>query len=124
MASEKRSLIIKDGVSITDEVVAIISGLAATEVEGVYALSGGLTHEIIDKSGISKLSKGIKLHIDDEKSLSIKLSIEICFGYDMPEVCQQVQEKVKNSIENMTGLAVNTIDINISSIIVNEVKKK
>ena len=65
MAEDRKSFVIKEsengGVNITDEVVAIIAGLAATEVEGVSSLAGNLTNEVISKAGMNKLSKGVKI---------------------------------------------------------------
>ena len=64
MAEDRKSFVIKEsengGVNITDEVVAIIAGLAATEVEGVSSLAGNLTNEVISKAGMNKLSKGVR----------------------------------------------------------------
>lgn len=117
MAAEKRSFIIKDGVSVTDEVVAIIAGLSATEVEGVFSLEGGLKNKVIEKTGINKLSKGVKVIAKDEDELVIRLSINIEYGREIKSVCEQVQNKVKTTVENMTGLNVSEVDIRISSVV-------
>ncbi len=97
-------------VEIADEVVAIIAGLAATEVEGVASMAGNITNELVGKLGMKNLSKGVKVAVMDT-SVSVDLSLQLKYGYNIPKVAEAVQERVKNAIENMTGLAV--IDVNI-----------
>lgn len=120
MADDRKSFMIKDdangGVNIADEVVAIIAGLAATEVEGVASLAGNLTNEVISKAGANKLAKGVKVLSVDDGKLAVRMSVNISFGYEIPKICQQIQEKVKSSIENMTGLEVASVDIKIAAV--------
>lgn len=99
-------------VKIADDVVATIAGLAATEVEGVAALTGNLTKEIVGKLGMKNLSKGVKIVLL-EKSVSVELSITMKYGYSIPKTSSAVQEKVKTAIENMTGLSVSDVNIRI-----------
>ena len=99
-------------VKIADDVVATIAGLAATEVEGVYAMSGNLTNEIVGKLGMKNLSKGVKIELL-EKSVSVELSITMKYGYSIPKTSKQVQDKVKTAIETMTGLTVSDVNIRI-----------
>ena len=114
MAEDRKSFVIKEsengGVNITDEVVAIIAGLAATEVEGVSSLAGNLTNEVISKAGMNKLSKGVKIITEEENKVAVRLGVNISYGYEIPKICQQVQDKVKNAIENMVGLEVISVD--------------
>lgn len=98
-------------VRIADEVVAIIAGLAATEVKGVAAMAGNVTRELIEKLGMKSLSKGVAVEVVNS-TVSVKLSLTLEYGYSVPVVSQKVQEKVKSAIENMTGLEV--LDVNIS----------
>ncbi len=126
MAEDKRNFKIKDSddgcVKISDEVLAIIAGLAATEVEGVASLAGNLTSDLISKAGASKLSKGVKIipgEEDDE--ITVRLAVYMAYGYEIPKVCEQIQDRVRTSIENMTGLEVTAVDIKIAQVIfVNE----
>ena len=97
-------------VQIADEVVAIIAGLAATEVEGVDSMAGHITNELVGKLGTKNLSKGVKVDVTEEH-VSVALSLYIKYGYSIPSVCEKVQEKVQSAIENMTGLIV--LDVNI-----------
>ena len=95
---------------IADEVVAIIAGLAATEVEGVASMAGNITNELVGRLGMKNLSKGVKVDVLDT-SVSVDLTLTMEYGYSIPEVCAQVQDRVKSAIENMTGLSV--IDVNV-----------
>ena len=97
-------------VQIADEVVAIIAGLAATEIEGVAYMAGNITNELVGKLGMKNLSKGVKVDVLDT-SVSVDLTLTMEYGYSIPEVSAQVQERVKSAIENMTGLSV--IDVNV-----------
>ena len=102
-------------VQIADEVVAIIAGLAATEVEGVAAMNGNITNELVGKLGMKNLSKAVKVTFSPE-SVSIYLVLKLEYGYSIPKTSKQVQERVKLAIENMTGLHVADVNIRIASI--------
>ena len=114
MAEDRKTFKIKDGnlgeVKIADEVVAIIAGLAATEVEGVSSMAGNITNELVSKLGMKVLSKGVRIAFEDS-GIRVDLSIILEYGCSIPEVTAAVQERVKNSIETMTGLKV--VDVNI-----------
>lgn len=102
-------------VQIADEVIAVIAGLAATEVDGVSKMSGNITNEIVSKLGMKNLSKGVKVTIDGEQ-VSIVLNLILNYGVSIPKTSQEVQEKVKAAIENMTGLSVTDVNIRIAGI--------
>ena len=102
-------------VRIADEVVAIIAGLAATEVEGDAAMAGNATSEIIGRMGMKSLSKGVSVEVIDS-TVSVKLSLNLEYGHSIPEVCAKVQERVKSAIENMTGLEVLDVNITIAGV--------
>ena len=102
-------------VRIADEVVAIIAGLAATEVEGVAAMAGNATREIIERMVMKSLSKGVFVELIDS-TVSVKLSLNLEYGHSIPEVCAKVQERVKSAIENMTGLEVLDVNITIAGV--------
>ena len=114
--ADKKTYTIKEGVTITDEVLATIVGLAATEVKGVNSLAGNLNSDNIPKAGKSKLQKAIKITEDDDQKLSVSASINIEYDFVIPEVCKAVQDRVKQSVENMTGMGVSTVDIRIASV--------
>ena len=102
-------------VQIADDVVAIIAGLAATEVEGVSSMAGTITNEIVSRLGMKNLSKGIQIEIADNEVV-VDVALNIAYGYSIPEVSTKVQEKVKSAIETMTGLSVATINVRIASV--------
>ena len=102
-------------VQIADEVVAIIAGLAATEVDGVDSMAGNITNELVGKLGMKNLSKVVKVEVTEEH-VSVNMSLNLKYGYSIPQVCETVQEKVKNAIENMTGLTVLDVNIKIAGV--------
>ena len=104
-------------VQIADEVIAIISGLAAVEVEGV-----NVSNELISMLGMNNLSKGVKVEVTPE-SVAIDLALEMKYGYSIPKVSEQVQERVKNAIESMTGLTVERVDVRIVGVAVDKPQK-
>ena len=102
-------------VHISDEVVAIIAGLAATEIEGVQSMAGNITNELVSKLGMKNLSKGVKVTISDD-SVEVSLALNIKYGYEIPAVSKKVQDKVKSAIETMPGLTVTAVNIKIVSL--------
>ena len=104
------------GVNISEEVVGIIAGLGATEVEGVESLAGNLTSDQISKAGMGRLSKALKVVDADEGKIVIRMSINMKYGYEIPKVCSQVQDKVKQAVETMTGLEVTAVDIRVATV--------
>ena len=102
-------------VKIADDVVAMIAALAATEVDGVAAMSGNLTNELLSRVGVKGLSRGARVEVSGKK-VKAELAITMEYGYNIPTTCQQVQTKVKSAIENMTGLEVQDVNIRIAGI--------
>lgn len=119
MADSRKTVQIKSDpvgdVRIADEVVAIIAGLAATEVDGVSSMAGNITNEIVSKLGMKNLSKGVKVSIDGEQ-VDVDLNLILQYGVSIPKTSKEVQEKVKGAIETMTGLTVNEVNIRIAGI--------
>ena len=103
---------------IMDEVIAIITGLAAMEVEGVASMAGNATRELISKLGIKSLSKGVAVEMK-EQVVAVTASVNLKYGYNIKAVSAKVQEKVKVAIENMTGLTVADVNIRVAGIEVN-----
>lgn len=102
-------------VKIADDVVAMIAGIAATEVGGVAAMAGNITHEIMSKVGVKSLKKGVKVDVTG-KTVRIDMALIMEYGYNIPATSRKVQEKVKSAIENMTGLEVSDVNIRIAGI--------
>ena len=108
-------------VKIANDVVAMIAGLAATEVDGVGAMSGNITDELMGKVGMKKQTKGVKIDIL-EGTVSVDLALTLEYGYNIPATCNKVQQKVKSAIETMTGFEVSDINIRIIGIKMQESK--
>ena len=123
MAENRNTINIKSDesgeIKVADEVVAIIAGLAATEVEGVSSMAGNITNELVGKLGMKNLSKGVKVDVTEEH-VSVDLSLNIRYGYNIPAVSEQVQEKVSTAIENMTGLTVLDVNVKIAGVNMDE----
>lgn len=102
-------------VQVADEVVCIVAGLAATEVEGVECMSGNITNELVSKLGMKNLSKGVKVDITEDTA-RVYVSVVLKYGYSIPEVSAKVQEKVSSAIETMTGLTVAEVNVKIAGI--------
>ena len=105
----------RGSIKIADEVVGVIAGLAATEVEGVAGMSGGVAGGIAELLGRKNLSKGVKVVVGDKETV-VDLYLIVNYGVRIPEVAWNVQENVKKAIENMTGLAVVEVNIHVQGI--------
>lgn len=102
-------------IQIAEEVIAIIASLAATEVEGIYGMSGNITGDIVEMLGKKNLAKGVKVEVGDN-DVSIALYLIIRLGFKIPEIAEQVQQKVKNALETMTGLTVVEVNVHITGV--------
>ena len=119
MAENRNTINIKSDesgeIKVADEVVAIIAGLAATEVEGVSSMAGNITNELISKLGMKNLSKGVKVDVL-EGVVTVSLALNLKYNYSIMTVTEKVQEKVKAAIENMTGLTVADVNIRVAGV--------
>lgn len=102
-------------VKIVDDVVATIAGLAATEVNGVAGMSGGFVGGIAEILGKKSLSKGVKVEIKEKVAL-IDLYIIVEYGTKIPDVAWEIQENVKKTVETMTGIEVNEVNIHVQGV--------
>ena len=102
-------------VKIADEVVAIIAGLAAMEVDGVASMAGNATRELISRLGMKSLNKGVKVDVL-EGIVTVSLALNLKYGYNIREITGKVQEKVKAAIENITGLEVADVNIRVAGV--------
>lgn len=102
-------------VQIANEVVASIAGISATEVEGVQTMAGGFANELAGKFGAKNLTKGVKVEVQDNIAL-VDLAIVMKYGYNIPKTCEQVQEKVAQAINLMTGLTVKQVNVRIAGV--------
>lgn len=98
-------------VVISKEVIATIASLAAAEVKGVYDIGTDTLRSMVSK----KSQKGIKVEFEEEQ-LVLYVEVNLLYGYNIPETSQKIQEKVRQAVENMTGLNVLAVHVRISSI--------
>lgn len=102
-------------ISIADDVVASIAGIAALEVKGVSKLTGNISKDLIGKLGKKNLAGSVKTEITGT-SVRVDLSLELEYGNSIKKVSEEVQIKVKQAVENMTGLHVESVNVVVSGI--------
>lgn len=102
-------------VKIASDVVATIAGIAASTVDGVKSMVGNLTNEFIGKLGVKNMSKGVRVTMEEDK-VRVDMNLNIKYGYSIPKVIAQVQERVSQQIEMMTGLTVQEVNVRIADV--------
>ena len=118
VASEEAEISVEgnDEIKIADDVVAVIAGKAASEVAGVYEMAGGFAGGISEVfSGKKNLAKGIKVEVG-EKETKIDVNIIVEYGVRIPDVAFEIQNKVKNAVEAMTGLKVIEVNVHVQGV--------
>ena len=110
-------------IRIADEVVSIIAGLAATEVDGIAGMSGGLVGGIAEMLGRKNFAKGVKVEVG-EKEAAADLYVIVNYGVRIPDVALAVQENVKQAIETMTGLSVVEVNVHVQGVGFPETEQK
>ncbi len=107
----------KANVIIPEDAFETIATLAALEVKGVASVDGTITKEKVQKISTKNISSWVKVEVDEEKnSVKVYISIELENGYTIPKTCKAIQEKVKNTITNMTGFGVHAVNIKICGV--------
>lgn len=120
---EENNLEIDTNLNISEDVIGIIAGIAASEVEGIAGMTLGFVDGINQILGSNKkYSKGVKIELDGKK-VSIDLFVNVKYGVKIPDVAWAVQNSVKNSVETMTGLEVTGVNINVQGIIFDKKEK-
>ncbi len=105
-----------EGIQISNDVVAVIAGVAVSEVPGVAGMSGGFAGGITEVlSGKKNLAKGIKVDIS-EKAVKIDVNIIVEYGSRIPDVAFEIQNRVKKAVENMTGLNVEEVNVHVQGV--------
>ena len=99
-------------VKIADDVIAVIAGIAATEVTGVARMCGNITNELVSKLGVNNLSKGVKVVVENHH-VRVNLALELDYS-------KKVQDRVKAAIENMTGLKVREVNVRVTGVAAEE----
>ena len=104
-------------VQISEDVIATIAALAATEVEGVAAIGGNITYDKAARAGARAIAKGVKVDIRDN-AVTVKVIILVTFGCNIPETTVKVQQRVKSTLETMTGLQVTDVHVSVADVTV------
>ena len=106
----------ENGIKIADDVVAVIAGVAVSEVPGVYSMAGGFAGGITEVlSGKKNMSKGIKVEVGD-KETKIDVNIIVEYGTRIPDVAFEIQNRVKKAVETMTGLKVIEVNVHVQGV--------
>ena len=115
----------ENNIEISDDVVAVISGMAASEVSGVAEMAGGFAGGISEVlSGKKNLAKGIKVEILDNKETRIDVNIIVEYGARIPDVAFEIQKRVKKSVENMTGLKVVEVNVHVQGVSMSQLEER
>ena len=105
-----------NGIKIANDVISVIAGVAVSEVQGVASMAGGFAGGISQVfSGKKNLSRGIKVEAD-EKEVKIDVNIIVEYGTRIPDVAYEIQNRVKKSVENMTGLKVAEVNVHVQGV--------
>ena len=105
-----------EGIKISNDVIAVIAGVAASEVPGVATMAGGLTGGITEAlKGKKNLAKGIKVDATDTTA-KIDVNIIVEYGSRIPDVAFEIQNRVKKSVESMTGLKVTEVNVHVQGV--------
>lgn len=105
-----------NGIEISNDVIAVIAGVAVSEVQGVASMSGGFAGGITEVlSGKKNLAKGIKVE-KSENSAKIDVNIIVEYGSRIPDVAFEIQNRVKKSVEDMTGFKVEEVNVHIQGV--------
>lgn len=110
-------------IRIANEVVAVVAGLAATEIEGLAGMSGGLAGGFAEMLGHKNLAKGVRVEVG-EKETAVDIFVIVEYGAKIPDVASRVQENVKHAIESMTGLKVLEVNVHVQGVSFPEVKEE
>ena len=106
----------ENGIEISNDVIAVISGVAVSEVQGVASMAGGFAGGISEVfSGKKNMAKGIKVD-KTENSVKIDVNIIVEYGSRIPDVAFEIQNRVKKSVEGMTGLKVEEVNVHIQGV--------
>ncbi|MBO5147209.1 MAG: Asp23/Gls24 family envelope stress response protein [Clostridia bacterium] len=104
-----------DNMMITDEAIAVMAGVATSEVRGVAGMSGGFAGGIAEVFGRRNLSKGVKV-VTKNESTTVDLYVVVKYGYRIPDLAYEIQETVKSTIESLSGIVVDAVNIHIQGI--------
>lgn len=99
-------------VEIAPEVIEVITGIAATEVEGIAQMRGNFASGVVEKLGKKNHGKGVKVEINED-SIKIDVYCLVKFGVSIPKVAQEAQENIRQTLLNMTALEATEVNVHI-----------
>jgi len=99
-------------VQIAPEVLEVIAGMAASEVDGVAHMSGGFVGDIAERLGRKNVARGVRVEVGSREA-AVDVSIIVKYGHRIPDVARNIQDSVRNAIETMTGLSVVEVNVHI-----------
>ncbi|MEC5422291.1 Asp23/Gls24 family envelope stress response protein [Virgibacillus sp. C22-A2] len=102
-------------VEIAPEVIEVITGIAAAEVEGLYAMRGNFASGVVERFGKKSHSKGVKVELT-ESGILIDLFVVMNFGVSIPQVAQKIQSNIRQTLKNMTALEIDEINVHVVGI--------
>ena len=102
-------------VNISEEVLAVIAGAAAMEVDGVSALGTTLTNDVAALVTRKSVAKGVHLEVEGE-AVMVDVTILVKYGYVVPEVAKNVQDAIQNAVMNTSGLDVAGVNVTVSGV--------
>ena len=114
----------EDNIIIADDVIETIAGISASGVKGIFSLSGGLADGIAGVLGRKNVKKGVKINTEEEEGIHAEVSIIIEYGAAIHMVASEVQDTVRNTIEEMTGKKVASVTVNVVGVNFGETSKK
>ena len=119
MADSRKTYVLRDDalgrVRISEEIIPAIAAMAATEVDGVSCVAGNITHEIVNRMGARNLEKGIRSVISGDE-VSFDISVNASYGRNIMDAAKEVQERVKTTVESMTGLRVTSVRVRVNTV--------
>ncbi len=110
-------------IRISDDVVAIVAGLAASKANGIASMSGGITEGWAKRVSGKNLTKGVSVEVGQMET-AIDLRVIVEYGVPIHDVCRELQKEVKEAIENMTGLQVMEVNVKVEGVEIKDVSDK
>ena len=115
MYDEKETKNNAGNINISEEVIAVVAGVAASEINGIAGMCTSFTGGLADLFGKKNYSKGVKVELTEEE-VKVSVSVTVEYGCNIPDVAWEVQEKIKREVENMTSMNVVSVDVYVNGI--------
>lgn len=121
--TQNNSNIGSGNIRISDEVLATITGVSATEIDGVAALAKTFTGDLKGLISNKRETKGIKIEVSSDEKISVDISIVVYYGRKIPDIASDVQENIYKNLTSMTGYTVDKINVSVTGIIFDKPEK-